>query len=509
MSMMNFAKKIEKIEKIEKSADTTKWKMLVVDDEPSVHKTTRSVLKKFVFENKELEILSAYSGREAIEMLKRNSDIAVVLLDVVMETDDAGLITAKRIREELNNKIVRIVLRTGQPGTAPEKDVILNYDINDYKEKTELTSLKLFTTVVASLRSYKDLAIIEQNKIGLEKIIDASKSIFRLSSLMLFVEGVLTQLVSILELSKNPRRISSSDAFFASLDNKKFRLLAAAGKFKLKDDYKIITPKAIELLDEAYINKCSIEKDGAFVGFFKSKDDKYVFLYLEGHGKLSEHNKKFLKIFLNNVSVAFENICLNDELIDTQKEMIEKLGEVVESRSKETANHVKNVARVSNVLAKAYGLKRDKVKSLTMASPMHDIGKIAIPDAVLLKKGKLTDEEFEVMKRHSEVGWEILSSSNREILKVASIVAYEHHERWDGKGYPRGLKGNEIHIFGRITAVADVFDALTQKRVYKEAWPVDKALALLKEERGKQFDPQLIDIFFNNVDEILKVTEGL
>ena len=504
MTMMNFAKKTKKAEK---NINATKWKMLVVDDELSVHNTTKSVLKKFVFENKELEIISAYSGKEAIEILSKNSDIAVILLDVVMETDDAGLIVAKKVREELKNKIVRIVLRTGQPGTAPEKDVILNYDINDYKEKTELTSLKLFTTVVASLRSYKDLAIIEQNKHGLEKIIDASKSIFQLNSLMLFVEGVLTQLVSILELSENPRKIKSSDAFFASLENKKFKLLATAGKFKDKDDYKIITPKAIELLDEAFINKKSIEKDDAFVGFFQSKDNKYVFLYLEGHGKLNEHDKKFLKVFLNNVSVAFENVCLNNELINTQKEMIEKLGEVVENRSKETANHVKNVAKVSKVLAKAYGLKKDKIKNLIMVSPMHDIGKVAIPDAILLKNGKLTDNEFDIMKSHSKIGWEILKGSNRELLNIASIVAHEHHERWDGNGYPRGLKGEQIHIFGRITAVADVFDALTQKRVYKEAWPLDKVLTLLKEERGKQFDPRLIDLFFENIDEITQVIE--
>ncbi len=504
--MMNFAKKTEKIEE---SLSEEKWRMLIVDDEPGVHNTTKSVLRKFTFENKGLEILSAYSGEEAIELLKKDNDIAVVLLDVVMETDDAGLIVAKRIRDEIGNKIIRIVLRTGQPGTAPEKDVILNYDINDYKEKTELTSLKLFTTMVASLRSYKDLAVIEQNKIGLEKIIGASKSIFKLNSLILFVEGVLTQIVSLLDLSENLRKIKSSDAFFASLDGNKFKLLATAGKFKDKDDYKIITPKALGLLDEAYVNKENIEKDGAFVGFFQSKDDKCIFLYLEEHGKLNEHDRKFLKIFLNNVSVAFENVCLNDEVIDTQKEMIEKLGELVETRSKETANHVKRVTKISNILARVSGLDDTDIKNLTMASPMHDIGKIAIPDDILLKNGKLTEEEYAVMKKHSEIGWEILSASNREILKVASIVAHEHHEKWDGSGYPRGLKAEEIHIFGRITAVADVFDALTQKRVYKEAWPLEKALALLKEEKGKHFEPKLIDLFFENLDEIQESIKDL
>jgi len=497
---MRFAKEVEEEEE---SSSEVKWKMLVVDDEIGVHKTTKSVLKKFIFENKELEIISAYNGQEAIDILKKHSDIAVVLLDVVMETDDAGLVVAKKIREEIKNNLVRIVLRTGQPGTAPEKEVILNYDINDYKEKTELTSLKLFTTVVASLRSYKDMAIIEQNRIGLEKIIVASRNIFKLDSMILFVEGVLTQLVSLLNLNENPTNFSHSDAFFSALDNNKIVLLANSGKFK-DDEYNIISPKALRLMEESYLSKEAIEKDGSYVGIFKSKNNKYIFLYLEYYGKLNERNKNFLEIFLSNVSIAFENLCLNDEIIDTQKEMIERLGELGESRSKETANHVKRVAKISEILARASKLSEDEVKYLSMASPMHDIGKIAIPDDILLKKGKLSHDEFEVMKEHAKIGWEILKVSKREILKVASIVAHEHHEHWDGKGYPRALKGNDIHIYGRITAVADVYDALTQERVYKPAWPREEVFKYLKERKGKQFDPSLIDLFFENFDIIDK-----
>ena len=259
--------------KLKKNKST--WKILIVDDEPGVHKTTKSVLKKFIFEKKNLNIISAYSGEEAIEIIKKHPDIALILLDVVMETDDAGLLTAKRIREEVGNKLVRIVLRTGQPGTAPEKEVILNYDINDYKEKTELTSLKLFTTVVASLRSYQDLARIDQNKIGLEKIIIASNNIYKLDSMILFAEGILTQIVSLLNLNVNPTKFSHSDAFFSALDNNKIVLLANSGKFKDKQ-YNIVSPKALSLINEAFIMKKSLEKDGSYVGIFKSKNNKYI-----------------------------------------------------------------------------------------------------------------------------------------------------------------------------------------------------------------------------------------
>ena len=138
---------------------------------------------------------------------------------------------------------------------------------------------------------------------------------------------------------------------------------------------------------------------------------------------------------------------------------------------------------------------------------MHDIGKIAIPDAVLLKEGPLTDEEREVMKTHTRLGYDMLRHSERELLKAAAQVAYQHHERWDGRGYPNGIEGEEIHIFGRITAVADVFDALSCDRVYKEAWPREKIEDLFREEREAAFDPELIDVYFERADRLWEIRE--
>ena len=140
---------------------------------------------------------------------------------------------------------------------------------------------------------------------------------------------------------------------------------------------------------------------------------------------------------------------------------------------------------------------------------MHDIGKIAIPDSILLKNGKLTGEEYVIMKTHTTLGYETLKHSERELLQAAAIVAREHHERWDGKGYPRGLAGEDIHVFGRITALADVYDALRSKRVYKDPWPLEKVLNLFTEERGKQFDPRLVDVFMVCLDTILEIEETL
>ena len=194
---------------------------------------------------------------------------------------------------------------------------------------------------------------------------------------------------------------------------------------------------------------------------------------------------------------------LNDEVEATQREIVFTMGAIAEQRSKETGDHVKRVAEYSLILARLYGLSIEESILLKNASPMHDIGKIGIPDNILNKPAKFTNEEFELMKKHSEIGYEMLKHSNKSILKAAAILSYEHHERWDGKGYPRGLKGEEIHIYGRITAIADVFDALGSERVYKEAWPLEKILKLFSEERGKQFDPELIDIFLDNLEHFL------
>ncbi|WP_304543440.1 HD domain-containing phosphohydrolase [Sulfurimonas microaerophilic] len=213
---------------------------------------------------------------------------------------------------------------------------------------------------------------------------------------------------------------------------------------------------------------------------------------------------------ISSMKEAMDEIkALNKEIEDTQREVVFTMGAIGESRSKETGNHVKRVAEYSRILAYHYGLSVDESEMLKQASPMHDIGKVAIPDAILNKPGKFTDEEFEKMKEHARLGYDMLNSSNRPLLKAAAIVAHEHHEKWNGKGYPRGLQGEEIHIYGRITALADVFDALGSDRVYKQAWPDEKIFTLIEKERGEHFDPELVDIFFEYLDEFLAVREKL
>ena len=196
---------------------------------------------------------------------------------------------------------------------------------------------------------------------------------------------------------------------------------------------------------------------------------------------------------------------LAEEIEATQKEVVLTMGSIGESRSKETGNHVKRVAEYSKILALEYGLPEEVAELLKQASPMHDIGKIAIPDAILNKPGRFNAKERKIMDEHAKLGHDMIKDSKRPLLQAAAIVSCEHHEKWDGTGYPNALSGEDIHIYGRITALADVFDALGSDRVYKKAWSDEKILKLFKEERGKHFDPKLVDIFFEKLDKFYEV----
>lgn len=231
---------------------------------------------------------------------------------------------------------------------------------------------------------------------------------------------------------------------------------------------------------------------------------------IKRHEKIMTRSDKRQQVEYDQLQIKLDEVeALGKEIEETQREVVFTMGAIGESRSKETGNHVKRVAEYSKLFALYYGLGEDEAELLKQASPMHDIGKVAIPDSVLNKPGRFNDEERKIMDTHAALGYEMLKHSNRALLKCAATVAYEHHEKWNGKGYPQGLVGEEIHIYGRITAIADVFDALGSDRCYKKAWDDEKIFKLFKEERAEHFDPKLIDIFFEHLDEFLEIRNKL
>lgn len=485
------------------------WKVLIVDDEPEVHAVTKLALSDFSFQGKNLEFVSAYSGAEAKKMIEQHPDAAIMLLDVVMETDDAGLLVARYIREDLHNHYVRIILRTGQPGQAPERQVIVNYDINDYKSKTELTAQKLFTVVMSSLRSYRDILSIDASRQGLEKIITASADLFSAHSMEQFIDGVLQQLTSILGCNENALLVTSSLVAGNTHENQdpdQLVVFAGLGEFEHKEGQSVssvLDPVLMDAFHQALHSRSIVYRDNYLVAYCTSKFTHGSLLYVSGLPNLvNDNQKRLIELFSQNVQIAYENVQLQHEIEDTQREIVYRLSEAVEQRSIETGNHVKRVAFICYDLAKAYGLPDTEAEKLMFASPLHDVGKVGIPDGILNKPMKLLDQEWEVMKTHSSIGYEILKNSKRAIIQAGAIIARDHHEKWDGTGYPSGKAGEDIHIYGRIAAIADVYDALRHRRCYKAAWTQEAAMEKIISESGKQFEPALVEILKSRVDKI-------
>lgn len=274
-----------------------------------------------------------------------------------------------------------------------------------------------------------------------------------------------------------------------------FIILIIANNFRTVQRY-VQEPleRLVKKGEEAYYKKMPINEDD-----FECQEFECV----------AKEINLFTKDILDNQDVINKkNLELSElayEIEDAHRETIFTMGVIEEQRSKETKNHTIRVTKYCQLLGEKLGLSAKEVGLLTTAAPLHDIGKLGIPDSILLKPARLTEEEFEVMKNHATMGYNMLSHSKRDALHAAATIAHQHHERWDGLGYPQGLKGDEIHVFGRIVGLVDVFDALVTKRIYKHEWPLDEALAYIKEKRGAQFDPQLVDIMVENIDAFLGI----
>ncbi len=212
--------------------------------------------------------------------------------------------------------------------------------------------------------------------------------------------------------------------------------------------------------------------------------------------------KKYAEDLNNTIKEVKE---ANTKLQQAYLETIQRLVMAAEYKDEDTGDHIVRMSRYSALLAEKLGLDDDTVESILYAAPMHDIGKIGIPDSILLKPGKLTDEEFGVMQSHTTIGGSILANSDATIIQLSAKIALTHHEKWNGKGYPKGLVEEEIPLAGRIVVIADVFDALTSKRPYKDPYPLEVALKIIKKERGEHFDPAVVDVFLENIEVILKI----
>ena len=480
------------------------WVILVVDDEQAVHDVTQLVLKSFEFDGRPLKILTAMSGIEARAIISHRNDISLILLDVVMETDNSGLELVKFIRDELHNRYTRIILRTGQPSQAPEEEVIRMYDINDYKEKADLTRTKLRTALFTALRSYRDICTIADSVKGLTRVIKAINTVAEADSLRVFASAVLAQITQLLNIDDAAIYVAGISPYAEKTDQGKQIILAATGKFTdsalLSDER--IPDDAKAAISLALREKKSTHNEVCYVGFHETTHGFGSVLYLYHNRTLTELETHLFEIYSASVAITYETLISKEEIEESERELSYIVGEAVECRSKETSSHVRRVGLISGFLARAYGIDEKDCETIELSAPLHDVGKVGIPDHILNKPGRLNIEEWKEMQTHAQIGADLLNKSTRHILRMGAIIAAQHHENWDGNGYPRGLAGEDIHITGRITALADVSDALLSARCYKPAWKESDAIALIQKQSGKKFQPELVDLFMENIDEI-------
>lgn len=294
------------------------------------------------------------------------------------------------------------------------------------------------------------------------------------------------------------RRITFANEAFLKMTGYTFKELKGEDFAKLKYfDNKTKTPIKMQDIFTDKMWKSEV------ISYKKNNKKYYSNMVVFPLTNIDERISEYMIVKQDNTKIQE----LYKELKETQKEIIYSLGEVTETRSMETGYHVKRVAEYSRLLAKKSQLSDEDVNRLFLASPLHDIGKVGISDSILNKPGKLTTDEWKIMKTHTTLGFNILKSSTKDLLKTGAQIAYTHHERWDGTGYPRGLSRDEIPIFGRITALADVFDALATSRVYKKAWEMNRIINFIKREKEKYFDPKLVEIFLSNIDEFLVIKD--
>ena len=449
--------------------------LLVVDDIPQNIQLVSDILRE------QYRVLFATDGMSALNILK-SKQIDLVLMDIMMPEMD-GFETTRRIRDDLKLTDIPIIFLSAN---ADQTSLIKGYEhgavdfiakpFNPMELKLRIkTQLDLYLTKM-QLKTY-----LEENQLLLHQYKEAVD------------EGAI--------VSK-----TDTQGIITYVNDEFCRISGYSREELLNKPHNIV--RHTDMPKDAFKEMWQILKDKkSWSGIVKNRS-KNGETYVE---------KALIKPIVNSSGKIVEYIAirqditemyrLQNEIVETQEEIIENLGELAECRSKETGYHVRRVAEYSALLARLHKLPLDDIEMIKMASPMHDIGKIAIPDNILLKPGKLNEDEFEIMKTHTEIGYGVFKNSKRELLKASAIISHEHHERWDGKGYPRGIKGQNIHIYGRITAIADVFDALGSDRVYKEAWPLERILELFRNEAGKQFDPHLVKLFLENLDAFLELRD--
>ncbi len=440
--------------------------ILIIDDTQSNVEILMNIL------DDKYDLLASLSGREGLEIVAEEK-VDLILLDIMMPDLD-GFEVCKKLKNNPKTNNIPVIFITA---SNDEYSIQQAYEVGgvDYITKP-IKSREVLSRINTHLSLSEQKILLEKNLQDNIMLLSQYKEVVDISTIVSKTDiyGKITYV--------NDAFVKISGFSREELIGKSHNIVRHPDvpKYIFKDLWQTIQNKHMW---QGEIK--NLKKDGTYYVV-----QSVVMPILDIHGNIEE--------FISVRHDITEIYNLKKEIEDTQKEVVFTMGAIGETRSRETGNHVKRVAEYSRLLGQYAGLSDDEITLLTDASPMHDIGKVAISDSILNKPSKLSDDEFMIMKEHAEIGYKMLAHSTRPLLKTAAKIAIEHHERWDGRGYPKALKGEEISKEGRITAVADVFDALGSDRVYKKAWEDEEIFEYLKEQKGKQFDPVLIDTANNN-----------
>lgn len=482
------------------------WKLLLVDDDEDVILVSEMALQGAEFEGHPLEILSARSASQARSLIQDHPDLALILIDVVMEHDQAGLDLVQWIREEHKNSHVRLILRTGQPGQAPEEEVIQKYEINDYKHKTDLTAIRLKTTAFSALRGYRDIKTIASHQRRLEQMMMSCSKVLRHSAAESFLRATQQELSSFLKQDNVELSVSyHSYAPYAEESTVQYRVTESGilERGTQLDSVEAAIDQLANAIDDNGEEALTVHSDHHFIHRIVTDKFSHVIVMLRFSRPLSQGAQRLLPMFTTNLGLAFDNVSTKGEVETVQQELMLMLSEAIEERSKETGAHVRRVALICEFIGRKLGLPERHVQMIKDAAPMHDLGKIGVPESILHKPGKLTDEEWQIMRSHPQIGHKLLNRSKHGLPRMGAMVSLSHHEKWDGSGYPNGVQGEDIPLEGRIMAIADVIDALGSNRSYKKSWSKEDISTLLEQEKGKHFDPKLCDLVIEYFDDIM------
>lgn len=525
------------------------WKVMVVDDEEEVHAVTRLVLREVCFDGRPVQLLHARSAKEALLLFARHGDVAVAFVDVVMETEDAGLRLVRQVREALGNRFVRLILRTGQPGAAPEREVISRYEINDYKAKSELSSLRLFTTLMVALRGYRDIIALERARQGLAHLLEGASALFQASSVEAFARVALDKLL-LLDGGPEAQGLYWICCASAGRDG---QVLAATGRYVACVGSRM--PACAPELASRAASELPYRFDGASLSLrLSSRYGETHLLYVSRAAAPTPLQHSLLELFQLKATAALDRLLLQDKSDAAQRfavralarfskalsaqpeqpELLEKArpgspgkrrevagaaqsgypdflyqlavqAEAPEWGEAGAARHVRRIGRYAAHLARLCGRDEAYCATIARAAPLHDVGKLYIPACSAAAWYEPDPARREQAMAHTLAGEDLLPDGQGAIMDMAAAIVRHHHEAWNGSGYPAGLAGDHIPLAARIVALADFFDVTGHASAQPErpAYPDAEIFGMIQVAAGYYFDPRLVRLFIQHRAEFV------